>query len=1034
MSSIKPKKSNDTQTDDNPIQPGYDAKFDRAKSLKNAEEKGNDESSPAKKDTTDDTSGIDNVRNAEETPSGSWRTNVTGFGGMGNNSYNSTSIGGMGKNSSSTSSGGMGKNSSSTGIGGMGKNSSSTGTGGMGNSDSDNTGPSGKKPKFSFLKKKGPFIGIGITIVGGGIGIMALTSPSLLIVQFKEVMVNKFNTQLSSMEIRNTKMLINKMGMTKGLCGSKISLICKYSTMSKKQVANFEKAGITIIADEKTSLFGRTKPNKMKFRGQIIEPNKVRTMIKINPEFRSALKVAYNPKFAGFSDYIWKKVEFRLGISKKEVDLDGKTDKERLKKVQEATKHPADTSLSTPDEWGDEKLKEGYTQDEIDAHNSAVRKASATANELAEAADVASTGVKAAPKALVSALASIANAVKVTGWLDNACLAYRTLQSVGYAAKTVRALQLARYAMLFLNVADQIKAGEAKAEDVSYLGKILTTEVAASAASVKLGTATNSFGYRYAAYGERGTMSSVASQFMAGGGLTGQLIKVVSMINSTLFGNPKKVCGFLGNPIVGVASLIVGVGLMLIPGVNVAVGAWNIAKAAIGVALNIAAAYAPALLKDIIAGVLVDETTVGEAAGEAITSGSSGIMSNAAQAGGNAPLTPEQAVAYNKLTNEIASQYAEEDRLTHGPLDISNVNTFMGNIVSQLIPYASNMPSLSNTLGSIASLSTGSLKKISSQNVKASSIEDYTMCQDFDYNDIKGDGSNVKVAADPYCNIIYGIPPDMLEGDPIDVANSLIASGEINPDTGDPIDGSNYAKFVDDCIDRNRPMGDTGADGNLSDGSKCLLDDKNTENLNYYVHYIDQRVQAGQDDEEFTATDSTTDQTSGGDTNPVSGTTIPANVNVINGNRWVLKDNVDYSNVTCASGTDDNGKYTHPIRKFTIRKCATAVGEVASIISQKTIDMVKAAKQDSVTLTGSSFRSYEEQQELRRQHCPDPINSPSGACTPPTAKAGDSNHEKGIAIDFNMTGGVWEWLSSNAVKYGYYNLPSENWHWSTSGG
>ena len=50
-------------------------------------------------------------------------------------------------------------------------------------------------------------------------------------------------------------------------------------------------------------------------------------------------------------------------------------------------------------------------------------------------------------------------------------------------------------------------------------------------------------------------------------------------------------------------------------------------------------------------------------------------------------------------------------------------------------------------------------------------------------------------------------------------------------------------------------------------------------------------------------------------------------------------------------------------------------------------------------------------------------------------------HERGLAIDFTYNGRIigsrsgpaWSWLSANAASYGLYNLPSEPWHWSTTG-
>lgn len=153
---------------------------------------------------------------------------------------------------------------------------------------------------------------------------------------------------------------------------------------------------------------------------------------------------------------------------------------------------------------------------------------------------------------------------------------------------------------------------------------------------------------------------------------------------------------------------------------------------------------------------------------------------------------------------------------------------------------------------------------------------------------------------------------------------------------------------------------------------------------------------------------------------------------------WTIKDNTDYSNVPCASGLIDKGTYYHPTRNFTIRKCETNLGLVASIISNKAVAMINDAASNGVTLTGNAWRSYESQIAARNDNCPYPETSKASDCDPPTAKAGDSQHEKGLAIDFKTiarvgSGPEWDWLVANGAKYGFYNLPSEGWHWSMSG-
>ncbi len=103
--------------------------------------------------------------------------------------------------------------------------------------------------------------------------------------------------------------------------------------------------------------------------------------------------------------------------------------------------------------------------------------------------------------------------------------------------------------------------------------------------------------------------------------------------------------------------------------------------------------------------------------------------------------------------------------------------------------------------------------------------------------------------------------------------------------------------------------------------------------------------------------------------------------------------------------------------------------------------MLQAAAADGVTLTGSSYRSYAQQIALRKKHCGTShyaiYEMPSSSCSPPTARPGSSQHELGLAIDFkncsSRSTACYQWLKSHAAAYGFHNLPSEAWHWSTTG-
>jgi len=178
----------------------------------------------------------------------------------------------------------------------------------------------------------------------------------------------------------------------------------------------------------------------------------------------------------------------------------------------------------------------------------------------------------------------------------------------------------------------------------------------------------------------------------------------------------------------------------------------------------------------------------------------------------------------------------------------------------------------------------------------------------------------------------------------------------------------------------------------------------------------------GTDGESSTTNGGTTTASGGGNTKPSN--------TISKGRGWSLKNGTDYSSVACAPGSTDKGVYKHPKNGFKIRKCSTKVGLVSSLISQRTVDMIAAAKAAGVSLSGSGFRSYETQQSLYSSNCS------SGGCSPPTARPGNSMHERGLAVDFSSCskgGKVYNWLKKNGSKYGFYNLPSESWHWSMSG-
>ena len=118
---------------------------------------------------------------------------------------------------------------------------------------------------------------------------------------------------------------------------------------------------------------------------------------------------------------------------------------------------------------------------------------------------------------------------------------------------------------------------------------------------------------------------------------------------------------------------------------------------------------------------------------------------------------------------------------------------------------------------------------------------------------------------------------------------------------------------------------------------------------------------------------------------------------------------------------------------------------VASSIATRVRGLLNAASADGINLTGYGYRDFNAQIALRRQNCGTTQYAiwemPPDACSPPTARPGYSYHERGLAIDFMANGRFinsrsnpgFIWLAANAGRFGFYNLPSEPWHWDTRG-
>ncbi len=152
----------------------------------------------------------------------------------------------------------------------------------------------------------------------------------------------------------------------------------------------------------------------------------------------------------------------------------------------------------------------------------------------------------------------------------------------------------------------------------------------------------------------------------------------------------------------------------------------------------------------------------------------------------------------------------------------------------------------------------------------------------------------------------------------------------------------------------------------------------------------------------------------------------------------------DTSTQNCTIG-QDAGLGDTPDPNIKIRLCKIENTTVNVSMEQNLKAVLDGGKAAGLTYGGGSYRSHQSQINLRRQNCGTSqyaiYQMPSSQCSPPTARPGNSMHEWGLAVDFHCNSSLitsrssrcFTWLEENQGAHQLTNLPSEAWHWSTTG-
>ncbi|OYX41662.1 hypothetical protein B7Y94_04660, partial [Candidatus Saccharibacteria bacterium 32-49-12] len=483
------------------------------------------------------------------------------------------------------------------------------------------------------------------------------------------------------------------------------------------------------------------------------------------------------------------------------------------------------------------------------------------------------------PSRIKSASISV-GAASILGGIDMACSIKNMVTGASIAAKIANETSLVRYAMPLLSSINRIKAGEATPEDAETIGDFLTQTDMREQVE---GVIQNSEGkpasglvdnpnYRRSAMDSRllsmSTNGGVAiptetstqyalglslSTLLAGAGSAA--LSATTAINNA---GGAETCGIVQHPLTRIAGIAVAVAA----GVGSAGGSIA-AQAAVAVAM-ISSMYILeqtlnyAFSGDITQGIAEDP--VGR--GEALWTGMAALEGATARQSGLMPSGIDDMRQYNQITKSVNQSYIamDQEEAKKSPLDITNQYSFLGSIARTTASNFGYSPSPLNFALGLVNTSMGIVK--TANPVQASTTfneERFKLCDDKEY-------VRLGIAADVQCNVRYSMPAQDLNLEPDDVVKWMSDNNFVSEDseTGLPegytppdqrqvqqgligqvtgvvegmtigqfvdsrnIPDNDYARYLEACVYRTAPYGETGEEmglvgalGDWADGSRC---------------------------------------------------------------------------------------------------------------------------------------------------------------------------------------------------------------------
>jgi len=931
----------------------------------------------------------------------------------------------------------------------------STGVNPLGYSPDDKSGP-GKK-RGGWGKRAG--IGGAIAGGGGIIAIIAIMLPNLAIGQFHSVLEKVFSGSSSIQQTRSNQWLHNKIfgGTGQATKCSSVTYLCRITTMSEDEVKTLkengyelvDKKGTTLKADKNGRYAKANAVREIENPKNLYDTNTLRKELGTNAKLNGAFAAIYPSKIAILRDTIAQSIfgERKLNRNPKttEGDADSTTEEGRAK----------NTAKNLSNDQAQPTVTSGVDSELTDAVGEAIteeQSAIAAGATHTGASDVlAVSSLSPPPK---SALAVVTDEVKGAAKgipLDIAsmvCTNYGRAKLVVNIARLAGTAAAIAYGVHVFTVFEKVMAGDATGDESTALTNDVSTVMSTFNKQDASGNS-GSDSAGYSAYMYNQLSSSPISSPITGGALLTAVVGFVLFFKSIK--GVDTFCTTLISPTGQAAAIIAGLGVQAIAaflsggtsaiastiaqvGVKEAakIAVKDFIKKVVGKAIEditkedikltiktlgkevakkaaipsgmmlmsyLVDSFVVPYVAKVATGTITGTDANGMAAVDTAIQGLGALGSQVGLAHAESTLTKAQYLQFSKYVDRQEAQYAAMQRSVANPFDIYNQYSASGAMAIAAAPTLSKLNIFSDP-SNIASLPMTILGMFSTAHVGTTTAYAATtdqraalleQCQDQDMI------SDSTIALDIFCNPFVGFSDlNMLENtSPLDVFTYMQSHNQVD-DNNQPIPGSDYAVFTQDCITgiENKSLSTLVDDGSQIPG-KCVDPVQNArEDIKYFrLATIDSSIDKG-------LTSPTAPTASG---SCFTGTNLISKIT----KGWE-KDSHKETTIALCSIPDTKmstiSLWTDPRYEGT---SAAGITEMAinSKGSEALLHASQAAKKEGVTLTASiGYRSLFEQCSIyiqsnkRPSECPDWVQSINDSGWNTTVIY--SNHMMGNSLDF----------------------------------